>query len=103
MGYLELQSHTPDIIYWCSLHIATMPPKQTSKVWKANLLKAREILELPAAPSDIANDLAISQKNLASAKTQITSLEHAVESSEATCAQLSRDLDAAKLKIADLN
>ena len=82
-----------------------MPPKQTSEARKANLLKAREILESPAAPSesDLAIDLAISQKNLASAKTQVTSLEHAVENLEATCAQLSRDLDVAKLKITDLN
>jgi uncharacterized protein (UPF0333 family) len=103
MGCLELQSHTPDIIHWCSLHIATMPPKQTSEIRKANLLKAREILESPAAPSELANDLAISQKNLSSANTQVTSLEHAVENLEATCAKLSRDLDAAKIKIADLN
>jgi hypothetical protein len=80
-----------------------MPPKQSNEVRKTNILKAREVLVSSATQSDLANALAISQENLASAKTQVTSLELAVENLQASCAIHLRDLDAANSKIADLN
>ena len=52
--------------------ILTMPPKRTTDVWKANIAKARETLEHPETQSDLASALAVSQQNLANAKTQDT-------------------------------
>jgi uncharacterized protein (UPF0333 family) len=78
--------------------IVAMPPKRNAEAWKANLEKrnlgkARETSLV--AQSDLLDDLA-------SAKARVTSLEVAVEDLEANCARLSRDLNAANSKIADL-
>jgi len=99
MRYLELQPHTLS-------HLDTaviMPPKRNTEVRKGNLAKARESLEPPATQSELASALAISQENLADARTQMTSLELEVEKLQATSAKLLEDLDAANSKIADLN
>jgi len=99
MRYLELQPHTLS-------HLDTvviMSPKRSTEVRKGNLAKARESLEPPATQSDLASALAISQENLADARTQMTSLELEVEKLQATSAKLLEDLDAANSKIADLN
>ena len=106
----ELQSHKmPDHLYnekfrtFILYFILTMPPKQTTDVQKANIAKARETMEHPETQSDLASALAVSQQNLANAKTQVTSLELAVENLQATCASPLKDLDAANSKITDLN
>lgn len=80
-----------------------MPPKRASEARKGNLAKARETLEPPPSQLDLANALAISQENLANSKTQVASLELALEELQATSARLLKDLDAANSKIDDLN
>jgi chromosome segregation ATPase len=96
MRHLALQSHITDTS-------VSMPPKLSGEVRKANLAKAREISTATSAQSDQANVLAVSEKNLASARAQVTSLEVAVENLKDNCARLSRDLDAANSKISELN
>ena len=91
MRYLD-QSHIDTVV-------TMAPPKRTAEMRKSNLAKAREMLQPPATQyddSDLASILLISQENLANAKTQVTSLELAVENLQATCARLLKDLDAAK-------
>ena len=80
-----------------------MAPKLSSETRKANLAKARETSMAASAQCDQANALAISEKNLASARAQVTSLEVAVENLQENCDRLLRDLDAANSKFSELN
>ena len=62
-----------------------MAPKQNSETRKANIAKAREVSAATTDQADQTNALAVSEKNLASARAQVTSLEVVVENLKEDC------------------